>query len=129
MLLAVVMLVGGMLSAAPGGQQPYAYPGAEPAPNPFADRQPVDPVMAARQMRALNLQRQKTMVADADKLLQLARQLNEEVAAGKSETLTPAQLHKVAEIGKLARKVKQEMVFSVGSSPKVPDLFSKPIYY
>ena len=42
-----------------------------------------DPVMMERRMRALNIERQKQMVADANKLLKLARELNDEVAAQK----------------------------------------------
>ena len=39
-----------------------------------------DPAMVDRRIRALNNERQKQIVADTDKLLKLARELNEEVA-------------------------------------------------
>jgi len=68
-----------------------------------------DPTMAEKRLRALNIERQKQMVADATKLLKLAKELNEEVAASNSNTLTPEQLRKVAEIEKLARSVKERM--------------------
>ncbi len=67
-----------------------------------------------RRLRALNMERQKEMVADAGKLLRLARELNSEVAAQKSDALTSDQLHKVAEIEKLARSVKERMTSGVG---------------
>ena len=70
-------------------------------------------VMAEKRLRALNAERQKQMVADAEKLLKLARELNDEVAASNSGTLTPEQLHKIAEIEKLARSVKERMVAGV----------------
>ena len=65
--------------------------------------------MAEKRLRALNTERQKQMVADAAKLLKLAKELNEEVAASNSNTLTSEQVRKVAEIEKLARSVKQRM--------------------
>ncbi len=75
-----------------------------------------DPMMMARRMRALNIERQKEMVADANKLLKLARELNSEVAAQKSDALTPEQLRRVAEIEKLARSVKERMTSAVGEA-------------
>jgi len=90
---------------------------------PFTGRQDVDPlasgdydpVMMERRIRVLNMERQKEMVADAAKLLKLARELNSEVAAQHSTTLTQEQLHKIAEIEKLARSVKERMVVGVGA--------------
>jgi aldehyde:ferredoxin oxidoreductase len=73
-----------------------------------------DTVMAEKRLRALNFERQRQMVADADKLLKLAKELNDEVAASNTGTLTPEQLHKIAEIEKLARSVKERM--TAGSS-------------
>jgi hypothetical protein len=73
-----------------------------------------------RQLRLLNAERQKTMVSDAGKLLKLATQLNAEIAASDQAELTPEQLKRVAEIEKLARKVKQKMSFSVRGTPSFP---------
>jgi hypothetical protein len=74
----------------------------------------VDPVMTARRIRALNMQRQKQMVSDTDKLLKLARELNDEVAAQNTGTFTSDELRKVAEIEKLARNVRQRMTEGAG---------------
>jgi hypothetical protein len=68
-----------------------------------------DTVMAEKRLRTLNIERQKQMVADTDKLLKLAKELNDAVAASNTGTLTPEQLHKIAEIEKLARSVKERM--------------------
>ena len=68
-----------------------------------------NPMMAAKRLHALNIERQKQMVADANKLLKLAKELNDEVAASNPDTLTPKQLKKIAEIEKLARHVKERM--------------------
>ncbi len=71
-------------------------------------------VMMERRMRALNMERQKEMVSDTNKLLRLARELNAEVAVQKPDTLTSEQLHKVAEIEKLAHSIKERMTSGVG---------------
>lgn len=78
--------------------------------------------MDDKRLRLLNAQRQKSMVSDADKLLKLAKELNDEVASGDSATLTDAQLRKVAEIAKLAKSVKEKMRYSVGGFPSVSPL-------
>jgi hypothetical protein len=59
-------------------------------------------IEADQQLRALNDARQKSMVADAARLLKLA-----------GGTLTPAELRKVAEIEKLAHNVKEKMSYPV----------------
>lgn len=75
-----------------------------------------DPIAAERRQRALDIERQKQMVADAGKLLKLAKELNDEIAAANTGTLTPGQLRKIAEIEKLARSVKDRMTLGTGSS-------------
>ena len=73
-----------------------------------------DPMMDQRRVRALNNERQKQLVADTDKLLKLAKELNDEVAKANSGTLTPDEMHKIADIEKLARSVRQRMTEAVG---------------
>ena len=63
--------------------------------------------------------RHKSMVSDADKLLKLARQLDAEIASNPSDELTPQELHKVAEIEKLAHNVKAKMAQSFGGGPQL----------
>jgi len=75
----------------------------------------LDPAMLERRIRALNNERQKQIVADTDKLLKLARELNEEVAKANTGTWSPNELHKIADIEKLARNVRQRMTESVGA--------------
>jgi hypothetical protein len=65
------------------------------------------------------------MVADANKLLKLARELNDEISAANRGTLTPDQLRKIAEIEKLARSVKERMTIGVGQ----PELLAPPPVY
>lgn len=96
-----------------GQQNMHSYsPRLDLGSQPIDD---VDPVLVERRIRALNIQRQKQMVSDADKLLKLARELNEEVAAQHTSALTLDELHKVAEIEKLARNVRQKMTDAAGA--------------
>lgn len=76
-----------------------------------------DPIWGEQHLRALNVERHKSMVSDTDKLLKLARQLDAEIASNSTDELTPQELHKVAEIEKLARNVKAKMAQSFGSGP------------
>jgi hypothetical protein len=71
-----------------------------------------------KRLRQLNLERQKQMVSDSARLLQLARELNEEVTG--DSPLTDGQMRKVAEIGKLASRVKERMTFTAGGFPPPP---------
>jgi hypothetical protein len=84
-----------------------------------------EPSQDPRRLRLLNAQRQKELVSDTEKLLQLAKELNEEVSDANSAEMTDAQLRKVAEIAKLARSVKEKMSFTVGGYPtlKGPQIF------
>jgi hypothetical protein len=70
-----------------------------------------------KRIQMLNAERQKSLVSDADKLLKLAKELNDEVAENDSAALSSEQLRKVEEIGKLAKSVKSKMSFTVGGYP------------
>jgi hypothetical protein len=72
------------------------------------------------------------MVADTDKLLKLAKELNEEIAHSNAGELSAAQLRKVAEIEKLAHGVRDKMVMSVRgpqlNMDNTPPYFSSPVH-
>jgi hypothetical protein len=68
-------------------------------------------------LRALNAARQKSLVSDTNKLLRLVNELNVEIARANTGSLTATQLHKVAEIEKLAHNVKDRMSTSVRGTP------------
>jgi len=70
-------------------------------------------VAMERRTNALNVERQKEMVSDTNKLLKLARELNAEIATNNSGEWTDDQLRKVAEIEKLAKNVKDRMANGV----------------
>jgi hypothetical protein len=63
--------------------------------------------------RQVNNARQKEMVSDAEKLVQLAGELDAEVRAAGDSPLSPEQLSKIDRIQKLAHSVKDKMQFAV----------------
>ena len=79
-------------------------------------------------LRALNADRQKSLVSDTNKLLRLVNELNAEIARTNPVSLNPAQLHKVAEIEKLAHNVKDKMSTSVRGTPAFQAPF-QPVRY
>ncbi len=70
----------------------------------------MDHINAERQRITLDVQRQKQLVADSERLLKLARELNDEVAAAGPGPMTQEQLDKLSKIEKLARSVKEGML-------------------
>jgi hypothetical protein len=112
----------GAVSAMPVGQQPVPGPLGQSRQNPFDQSTQMDPLIAERQLKALNAERQKSMVSDTDKLLKLARELNDEVQTGN----TDVELRKIADIEKLARNVKQKMSISLVGGPAFHDPASPP---
>lgn len=92
-----------------------------PMPTDPSSSDNYDPTMMERRLNALNRERQKEMISDTNKLLRLAMELNDEIAATNTGTLTWDQLHKMAEIEKLARNVKEKMADGVGQMGPTPD--------
>lgn len=116
-----------LATAAPGGQEQFPMRPGQRAPspnNPFGEQ---DPAIAAKQMRALNADRQKSLVADTNRLVKLAQELNSEMASDDEDGATPQQLRNAAEIEKLAHNVKQKMSFAVGGGPQFQDPIQIPI--
>jgi hypothetical protein len=94
-----------------------------PPLSPYSHRSPADvdmldsdPVAGEKRLRALNAERQKSLVSDTNKLLKLAQELEAEIGSENPGSLNPAQLHKIAEIEKLARSVKEKMSIATGPS-------------
>ncbi len=77
---------------------------------------PPTPQLSAKQLHQLNELRQKQLVADTDRLLQLARELNHELD-GAGTDLSPEQMNKVSRIEKLAHSVKEKMRDAVAPGP------------
>jgi hypothetical protein len=83
-----------------------------------------NPIQDQKRLRMLNAERQKSMVKDADKLLKLARELDEEVNRPTNASYDQAEYSKVAEIEKLAHKVKDKMSTPVQGSQNFPEFRS-----
>jgi hypothetical protein len=89
--------------------QGVAGPSDIPGGNPDLDQEKV--------LRTLNAERQKSLVADTNKLLRLAKQFNDEIAHTNPDQLTPEQIRQLAAIEKLAHSVKEKMSTSVRGTP------------
>jgi hypothetical protein len=72
-------------------------------PNPMARQQ------EERMEKARNVDRQKQLEHDTDKLLALAKELKDEVSKSNKDTLSVDVVKKAAEIEKLAKSVKDRM--------------------
>jgi hypothetical protein len=73
--------------------------------------------MEQHRRRLLNADRQKALVADADKLLKLVSKFNAEIGAANPDSMTPAQLRTLGEIQRLAHSVKTRMSDSIYGTP------------
>ena len=69
----------------------------------------VNPQMQEQMENRRNSDRQKQLVADTEKLFQLAQQLRDEVAKSNKDQLSVPVVKKSEEIEKLARSVKERM--------------------
>lgn len=117
------LAIGALLSLSVAGQSPGTPPpgldrgqsGSHIHPDPPFD-QDRDPEIEAKRIKAINQMRHKAMVDDAAKLLLLAKELNDE-----STDLSAAdRVRKATEIEKLAKSVKDKMVYSVGGEVRPP---------
>lgn len=111
---AAFLIVGPMVAQSPGTQGPPSTPHLQVL-NPSAAFS--DVTIQERQVKLLNKQRQKAIVADSDRILQLARELNAD-ATSENPSLSPAErLHKADEIEKLAKTVREKMTNAIGVPP------------
>lgn len=89
----------------------------------FSGSMDISPIDVEKRLRALNADRQNKLVADTNKLLKLAAELNAELSNSNSGSLTSEEKRKVGEIEKLARSVKNKMSTSVRGAQ---DLMGSP---
>ena len=69
-----------------------------------------DPAFLARRRHLLNIQRQKEMVSDSEKLLSLSQLFHDQITKNPSPELSPLQLQQLTRIEKLAHSVREKMV-------------------
>jgi hypothetical protein len=74
-----------------------------------SDPNPLDPHRAERQAKLQNVDRQKRLVADTEKLLALATDLKQQVEKTTKDTMSVDVIKKADEIEKLAHSVKERM--------------------
>jgi hypothetical protein len=118
MCLLLMMAMRAGTQNVPGQQHGAGLPQVGPRlTDPMDDMPTPESLEQEKTLRALNAARQRSMVADTDRLVRLVNELNAEVERTNPDLLTPAQLHKVAEIEKLAHNVKDKMSTSVRSTP------------
>jgi len=97
-----------------GTTNPFPTPhGFPPQDGPLGSIDGSNPFGSERRLREINAERQKALVADTNKLLRLATELNAEIAKSNPGALTPEQIRKVAEIEKLAHSVRDKMAMSL----------------
>lgn len=92
-------------------------------PTPIDDENPYRDAVRDGQLKAA---RQKALIDDTNKLLQLANELNEELGSAGANPIGKDQLRKVARIQKLAHSVEQNMKFSLTLKPNRPDPYPSP---
>jgi hypothetical protein len=90
-----------------------------PMPGPDNQRDPISDInkttdpnvekLHKQQVKALNEQRQKQLVTDTDKLLELATELKTEVGKTDKDTLSVTVIRKTEQIEKLAKSVREKM--------------------
>ena len=91
------------LPARPGSTDPGRPGDSGRNEDPFAGK------IQEQQARSRNIDRQKHIVADTDKLLSLATELKQEVEKSDKNTLSLDVVKKADEIEKLAHSVKEKM--------------------
>ena len=90
----------------PGGRQMPGMPGHDNSADP---NDPLGPHREEQQAKLRNMDRQKRLVADTDKLLSLATDLKAQVDKSTKDTLSVDVIKKADEIEKLAHSVKERM--------------------
>ncbi|HWE86393.1 MAG TPA: hypothetical protein VG267_15725 [Terracidiphilus sp.] len=110
--LAIALLLGAPVAAqSPGTQGPPATSHPQVL-DPFVGFN--DANIAGHQAKMLNIQRQKAIVSDTDKILKLARELNADATSGYSNLSPAERLRKADEIEKLAKNIREKMTYAVG---------------
>jgi hypothetical protein len=122
--LAVLLALPGSAQNAPLQPTGGLGPSGPHLHDPFSEAQDQYQPREEKQLRALNAERQKLLVADTNKLLKLAAELDAEVSRDHPGALTVDQLRKLAEIEKLAHSVKDKMSTSVRGTPLYSPSFS-----
>jgi len=82
--------------------------------------------MVQKRLKALNVERQKSLVSDAQKIVDLTVALDAEVKAMDGDSMTIEQIRKLNQIEKLAREVKQKMRYTPTGGLETQDPLVNP---
>jgi hypothetical protein len=107
-----ILLLTGVFAAIPAHAQqaPAPVPPQQQLPPPLGPQRDASQQRILRQMaRERNVDRQRQIVADADKLLALAKQLKAEVDKSNKDQLSLSVVDTAGQIEKLAKSVKERM--------------------
>ena len=118
--LAMTLVIPGGAQNIPPPHTPMQEPMGQRPGGVFEDAGESNLAEQQERLTALNRERQKTIISDTVKLLKLANELDAEIKSTNPESLTATQLHKLAEIEKLAHNVKDKMSFSLKAPTVVP---------
>jgi len=106
----------GSVAAVQSSMPPLQQPTQQPQPGepplfgePNDPRDPMQRQRLEKMEKARQADRQQQLVKDTDKLLDLAKQLKEQVDKSNKDTLSIDVVKKAAEIEKLAKSVKERM--------------------
>jgi hypothetical protein len=80
---------------------------------------PIDAKMERNRMQSLNAKRQQSLVADTDRLVKLAAELNAAINSTQQGQLTAGQLRAVAQIEKLAKSIREKMSEADSGAPSL----------
>jgi len=85
-----------------------------------------NPAQQEMRLRQLSVAQHKAMVADTEKLVKMAAELNAEIGNANPASYKPEQLRKLSEIEKLARSIKDRMRISLQGISAFPDATPPP---
>lgn len=97
---------------------PYAQNG-----NRLADQSPFP---NRNRLEKLNVERQRELVSETEKLLKLVEEFNAGVQQGDPSDPHGVQMRRLAEIGKLARSVREKMTYGLGGYMPSTDPLAVP---
>lgn len=100
-------------------------PGSQPhlsaeLPHASDDIEPLGSVDLAEHQRLLirlNRDRQRQIVEDTQKLVELSTKYHDELMRDNPDHLTPAQIRRLSEMEKLAKSIKDRMTTAIGDEP------------
>jgi hypothetical protein len=112
--LSVLLALSSKAQSLPGSNRPtFSPPPTAAADDPSSQ----DEADHEKMLRVLNAERQKSLVADTNKLLRLVKELNAQIASSNPIQLTSDESRKLATIEKLAHSVREKMSTSVRGLP------------